>query len=52
MKKLLFVILILFTLSMSLSAVDFTIGPKVAFGDYGYWGSVPVASILNLLEPQ
>jgi len=39
MKKMLFVVLILFTLGMSLSAVEFTIGPKVTFGDYSYWGS-------------
>ena len=38
MKKLLFTVLILFTLSMSLSAVDFTIGPKATFGDYSYRG--------------
>ena len=39
MKKVLFGIVLALLVSMSLSAAEFTIGPKAAFGDYGYAGS-------------
>ena len=39
MRKLLFIVLVLLSIGLPLSAVDFTLGPKVSFGDYSYRGS-------------
>ncbi len=56
MKRFLIMTILILSVALSLSAVDFTIGPKIAFGDYGYRGSdwsdfKTATGLKNMLSP-